>query len=166
MPTDFQLHRKNESFVFRFSLQWKNEIGLPFSFFIFPRREGNGIKIHLMLYVFLFLWLKKTDFNFLFRFRMEFWKRITIRLGCFVCRFLIEQKHTYDKLANEIKARHSNLKGCSLRSVKRFYNHQGIRKRMPVSEGALKCRSRHEHSSWLPVGKVFFSDGNRIFCRE
>ena len=74
----------------------------------------------------------------------------------FVRRFLIEQKHTYEELANEIKARHSNLKGCSLRSVKRFYNHQGIRKRMPVSEGALKCRSRHEHSSRLPVGKIFF----------
>ena len=74
----------------------------------------------------------------------------------FVRRFLIEQKHTYEELANEIKARHSNLKGCSLRSVKRFYNHQGIRKRMPVSDEALKCRSRHEHSSRLPVGKVFF----------
>ena len=74
----------------------------------------------------------------------------------FVCRFLIEQKHTYEELANEIKARHSNLKGCSLRSVKKFYNHRGIRKRIPVSEGALKCRSRHEHSSRLPVGKVFF----------
>ena len=120
-----------------------------------------------MLYVFLFLWLKKTDFNFLFRFRMEFWKRITIRLGCFVCRFLIEQKHTYDKLANEIKARHSNLKGCSLRSVKRFYNHQGIRKRMPVSDEALKCRSRHEHSSRLPVGKVFFfSTGIEFFAEN
>ena len=41
----------------------------------------------------------------------------------FVRRFLIEQKHTYEELANEIKARHSNLKDCGLRSVKRFYNH-------------------------------------------
>ena len=74
----------------------------------------------------------------------------------FVCRFLIEQKHTYEELANKIKARHSNLKGCSLRSVKRFYNHQGIRKRIPVSDEVLKCRSRHEHSSRLPVGKKDF----------
>ena len=28
----------------------------------------------------------------------------------FVCRFLIEQKHTYEELANEIKAQHLNLR--------------------------------------------------------
>ena len=75
----------------------------------------------------------------------------------FVRRFLTEQKHTYEELVTEIKARYPNLKGCSLRSVKRFFNHQRIRKRMPVSNEALKCRSREECSSRLPVGKkVFF----------
>ena len=59
----------------------------------------------------------------------------------FVRRFLIEQKHTYEELVAEIKARYPNLKGCSLRSVKRFCNHQGMRKRMPVSDEALNCRS-------------------------
>ena len=60
----------------------------------------------------------------------------------FVCRFLIEQKHTYEKLVIKIKARYPNLKGCSLRSIKRFCNHQGIMKRMPVSDKVLKCHSR------------------------
>ena len=41
----------------------------------------------------------------------------------FVRRFLTEQKHTYEELVTEIKARYPNLKGCSLRSVKRFCNH-------------------------------------------
>ena len=60
----------------------------------------------------------------------------------FIRRFLIEQKHTYVDVVVEIKARYPNLKGCSLRSVKRFCNHQRIRKRMPVSNEALKCHSR------------------------
>ena len=60
----------------------------------------------------------------------------------FVRRFLIAQKHTYEELVTEIKARYPNLKGCSLQSVKRFCNHQRIRKRMPISDEAPKCRSR------------------------
>ena len=59
----------------------------------------------------------------------------------FVQRFLIEQKHTYEELVTEFKARHPNLKGCSLRSVKRFCNHQGIKKRMPVLDEALSLRA-------------------------
>ena len=57
-------------------------MGLSFSFFNFPRREGNGIRIHFMLSVFLFaIALKKRIliFFFVFRFRMEFGKRITSR---------------------------------------------------------------------------------------
>ena len=59
----------------------------------------------------------------------------------FVGRFLTEQKHTYEELVTEFKARHPNLKGCSLRSVKRFCNHQGIKKRMPVLDEALSLRA-------------------------
>ena len=59
----------------------------------------------------------------------------------FVRQFLIEQKHTYEELVTEFKARHPNLKGCSLRSVKRFCNHQGIKKRMPVLDEALSLRA-------------------------
>ena len=47
-----------------------------------------------------------------------------------------------EELVTEFKARYPNLKGCSLRSVKRFCNHQGMRKRMPVSDEVLNCRSR------------------------
>ena len=56
----------------------------------------------------------------------------------FVQRFLIEQEHTYEELVTEFKARHPNLKGCSLRSVKILCNDQGIKKRMPVLDEALK----------------------------
>ena len=72
-----------------------------------------------------------------------------------VRRFLIEQKH--EELVTEIKSRNPNLKGYGLRSVKRFSNHLGLRKRIPDSDEALKYRSRQERSSRLPVGeKVFF----------
>ena len=58
VPTDFQLYRKMKlKFYFRFSSQQKNQIGVLYSFFIFPRRKGNGIRILLMLSVFLFLFL-------------------------------------------------------------------------------------------------------------
>ena len=60
----------------------------------------------------------------------------------FVRRFLLEQEHTYEELVAEIKARYPNLKGCSLRSVKMFCYHQGMRKRMPASDEVHKCRSR------------------------
>ena len=60
----------------------------------------------------------------------------------FVRRFLIEKKHTYEELVTEFKARYPNLKGCSLRSVKIFCYHQGMRKRMPVSDEVLNRSSR------------------------
>ncbi len=60
----------------------------------------------------------------------------------FVRRFLVEQKHTFEELVTEIKTRYPNLKGCSLRSVKRFCNHRGIRKRMPVADGVLDIAVR------------------------
>ena len=60
----------------------------------------------------------------------------------FVRWFLIEQKHTHEDLVVEIKNRYPNLKGCSVRSVKRFCDHHGIRKRMPVSDGALDTAVR------------------------
>ena len=76
----------------------------------------------------------------------------------FFRRFIIEQKCTYEELITEIKARYPNLKACSLRSIKRFCNHQGMRKRMPVSDNVLKCRS--QRSFRLPFGKKF----SFIFC--
>ena len=60
----------------------------------------------------------------------------------FVRCFLIQQKHTYEDLVVEINNRYPNLKGCSLRSVKRFCSHHGIRKRMPVCDEALDTAVR------------------------
>ena len=60
----------------------------------------------------------------------------------FVRCFLTQQKHTYEDLVVEINNRYPNLKGCSLRSVKRFCSHHGIRKRMPVCDEALDTAVR------------------------
>lgn len=60
----------------------------------------------------------------------------------FVCCFLTQQKLTYEDLVVEINNRYPNLKGCSLRSVKRFCSHYGIRKRMPVCDEALDTAVR------------------------
>ena len=47
-----------------------------------------------------------------------------------------------EDLVVEINNRYPNLKGCSLRSVKRFCSHHGIRKRMPVCDEALDTAVR------------------------
>ena len=71
-PTDFQLYRKmKRKFYFRFSFFFaaKNEIGLPFSFFIFspPGRKRNPNSLYALRFSF-FVTFEKTDFNFLFVF--------------------------------------------------------------------------------------------------
>ena len=50
----------------------------------------------------------------------------------FVRRFLIEENNSYEDLA-VIKNRYPNLRGCSLRSVKRFCSYHGIKKRISVA---------------------------------
>ena len=115
---------------------------IRFSFFIFVWNFENGLQV-----VFRFSFSangSETD-NLCFSGNIQETKMAAIENVLdkdFVRRFLIEQKHIYEELVSEIKARYPNLKGCSLRSVKRFCNHQGIRKRVPVSYEALKCRSR------------------------
>ena len=60
VPTDFQLYRKmKHKFYFRFSFfvflcSKKTKLDFHCRFSFFPRREGNGIRIHYMLSVFLF----------------------------------------------------------------------------------------------------------------
>ena len=39
----------------------------------------------------------------------------------FVRRFLIEQKHIYEELVTEIKARYPNLKSCSLAPLEKVF---------------------------------------------
>ena len=55
----------------------------------------------------------------------------------FVCRFLMEENNSYEDLLVVIKNRHPNLRGCSLRSIKRFCGYHGIKKRMPVAHGTI-----------------------------
>ena len=88
VPTDFQLYRKVKQILYSFFVllcSKKTKLDFHFRFSVFPRREGNGILIHLMLSIFLFcnFW-KKRIFSSVFRFRMEFGKRITRRFSFFV----------------------------------------------------------------------------------
>lgn len=59
----------------------------------------------------------------------------------FVRRFLIEENNSYevyeDLLVVMSKNRYPNLRGCSLRSVKRFCTNHGIKKRMSVADGTV-----------------------------
>ena len=55
----------------------------------------------------------------------------------FVRRFLIEENNSYEDLLVVIKNRYPNLRGCSLRSVKRFCTNHGIKKRMSVADGTV-----------------------------
>ena len=119
---------------------------------------------------------------------MEFWKRVTIRFCFFVFglwhwnwpflfkrenvldkdfvrRFLIEQKHTYEELFTEINARYQNPKGCSLRSVKRFCNHQEIRKRMPVSDDRISAALDRNTPVDFPSEKSFLLFFGENWCR-
>ena len=149
-------------------------------------RKWNSNSLNALRFSFSVAQKKKIlSFFFVFCFRMEFWKRITIRFCFFffglwywnwqslckrenvldqdfVRRVLIEQKHTYEGLVTEIKARYQNPKGCSLRSVKMFCNHQEIRKRMPVLDEALKVPLSLGALLLTSVGKKF----SFIFCRE
>ena len=101
---------------------------IRFSFFIFVWNFENGLQV-----VFRFSFSangSETD-NLCFSGNIQETKMAAIENVLdkdFVRRFLIEQKHIYEELVSEIKARYPNLKGCSLRSVKSFCNHQGIRK--------------------------------------
>ena len=56
----------------------------------------------------------------------------------FVERFLVEENNRYEDLVEEIKNQFPGVKGCSLRSVKRFCSQHGIKKHgVPVSNEML-----------------------------
>ena len=55
----------------------------------------------------------------------------------FVHRFLVEENNSYEDLLVVIKHRYPNLKGCSLRSVKRICSYHGIKKGMSVADGTV-----------------------------
>ena len=164
VPTDFQLHRKiTLKFCFRFSLQWKNEIGLPFSFFIFPRQKEKKIKIHFMLSVFLFLWLKKRIliFFFVFRFSVEFWKQITIRFWFFCFQFMALKLtifvegdmggSEYRNTANKIEQiPHHRNKYCQHTDTARFtWSNLFFKKNVITVTSTFQTQETH-HKTFLP----------------
>ena len=55
----------------------------------------------------------------------------------FIRHFLIEENNSYEDPVVVIKNRYPNLRGCSLRSVKRFCSNHGIKKRKSVSDGTV-----------------------------
>ena len=55
----------------------------------------------------------------------------------FVRRFLMEENNSYEDLLVVIKNRYPNLRGCSVRSIKRFCSDHGIKKRMSVADETI-----------------------------
>ena len=167
----FRITLKN-GFEFRFSCfvfasLWKTDLNFGFRILFIALLWKTDLP-----FVFHFsfshpLW--KTDLNFVFHFSFlymwhlllslpkawklvisVFWREYQTVMAAlegvldedFVRCFLIQQKHTYEDLVVEINNRYPNLKSCSLRSVKRFCSHHGIRKRMPVCDEALDTAVR------------------------
>lgn len=60
----------------------------------------------------------------------------------FVRSFLIQENYSYEELFDVIKNRFPNLKGRSLRSVKRYCSDHGIKKRATVSEIRLPDQNK------------------------
>jgi len=55
----------------------------------------------------------------------------------FVEMFLIEENNSYEDLVKEIKNQFPGVRGCSLRSVKRFCSQHGIKKQVSVPDNTL-----------------------------
>ena len=58
----------------------------------------------------------------------------------FVRHFLIEENSSYGGLLEVINNRYPNLTGCSLRSVKRFFNYHAMKKRMSDAVGSMAAQ--------------------------
>ena len=133
-------------FVFCFSPYFEKRIRL--SFFIFRSRIRFEKRIWISFFTFRFCTCGISSFSLPKAWKpviSVFWREYQTVMAAlegvldkdFVRCFLTQQKHTYEDLVVEINNRYPNLKGCSLRSVKRFCSHYGIRKRMPVCDEAL-----------------------------
>ena len=85
----------------------------------------------------------------------------------FVERFLIEENNSYEDLVKEIKNQFPGVRGCSLRSVKRFCSQHGIKKPVSVSDNTLDLVVRSAISEVEPTYlryqriRVFSSPGHR-----
>ena len=69
----------------------------------------------------------------------------------FVERFLIEENNSYEVVVKEIKNQFSGVRGCSLRSVKRFCSQNGIKKQVSVSDNTLDLVVRSAISEVEPT---------------
>ena len=56
----------------------------------------------------------------------------------FVLHLLMEENNSYEDLLMVIKNRYPNLRGCSLRSIKRFCSYHCVKKRMSVVNGTVE----------------------------
>ena len=70
----------------------------------------------------------------------------------FVERFLIEENNSYEDLVKEIKNQFPGVRGCSLRSMKRFCSHHGIKKQVSVSDNTPDLVLR---SAFSEVGPTY-----------
>ena len=156
------------NFVFRFRISLKNGFEFRFSYFVYRLTLKNGFFLSFFIFRSRIrfekrIWISFSTFRFctcgISSFSLPkawkpvisvFWREYQTVMAAlegvldedFVRCFLIQQKHTYEDLVVEINNRYPNLKSCSLRSVKRFCSHHGIRKRMPVCDEALDTAVR------------------------
>ena len=65
----------------------------------------------------------------------------------FVERFLVEESNSYEDLVEEIKKQFPGVKGCSLRSVKRFCSQYGIKKQYPTRCSIVSCKEQFQRYS-------------------
>ena len=69
----------------------------------------------------------------------------------FVERFLIEENNSCGDLIREIKNQYPGVRGCSLRSMKRFCSQHGITKQVSVSDNTLDLVVRSAFSEVEPT---------------
>ena len=69
----------------------------------------------------------------------------------FVERFLIEENNSCEDLVKEIKNQFPGVRGCSLRSMKRFCSQHGIKKEVSVSDNTLDLVVRSAFSEVEPT---------------
>ena len=69
----------------------------------------------------------------------------------FVRRFFMEENNSYRDLLVVIKKRYPNLRGCSLRTVRKVCSYHGIKKRMPVADGTVDIAVLGEISEVKPA---------------
>ena len=60
----------------------------------------------------------------------------------FVHFLLVKKNLSYGEILEEMKSHFPDCKGCSLRSLKRFWSQHGIKKQMPISDETIDVAVR------------------------